>query len=259
MKPNISEFSYGYALTDEIVHSNGSSIIGAPVFPSLYAEGQAGGGWDVKLNRPAAPLFLQFKLSEYMSSRACREHRSRRLQAPCYRMHLRPKRHSDQHALLLALEEKGYEVYYSAPAFHQPRELDDAFANKQVRSRSVWVRPAAIGPLPDDKDHHVSFQHPGRCFFFSEPRQLEASSDYESVSTTIQSRLAQDRERLSDPEFLETVASDLSAAIAECAQYGDRYRPAMLADRRPGHSVRRASYLAATFLDCQMFMMWSRI
>ena len=40
MKPNISEFSYGYALTDELVHSPGSHLVGAPVFPSLYQEGQ---------------------------------------------------------------------------------------------------------------------------------------------------------------------------------------------------------------------------
>lgn len=73
MKPNISEFSYGYALTDELVHASGITITGAPVFPSLYSEGQAGGGWDVRIDRPGVPLFLQFKLSDKMKRGNCRE------------------------------------------------------------------------------------------------------------------------------------------------------------------------------------------
>ena len=49
MKPNISEFIYGYALTSELISWHGTSITAAPVFPSLYQEGQAGGGYDVML------------------------------------------------------------------------------------------------------------------------------------------------------------------------------------------------------------------
>lgn len=45
MTPSISEFSYGYAVTNEVVKLLGTSIAGAPQFPTLYAEGQAGGGY----------------------------------------------------------------------------------------------------------------------------------------------------------------------------------------------------------------------
>jgi len=48
MKPQISEFSYGYALTDELIHWHGTNLTAAPIFPSLYQEGQVGGvGGDV--------------------------------------------------------------------------------------------------------------------------------------------------------------------------------------------------------------------
>ncbi|MBH8615229.1 hypothetical protein I4N56_033470 [Pseudomonas mohnii] len=59
MTPNISEFSYGYAVTNEVVNLLGTSIAAAPQFPTLYAEGQAGGGYDVKIVG-GIPIFLQF-------------------------------------------------------------------------------------------------------------------------------------------------------------------------------------------------------
>ena len=66
MKPDIAEFNYGYALTDELIHWHGAGITAVPIFPSLYDEGQPGGGYDVKLDRGGIPLFLQFKLSDCM-------------------------------------------------------------------------------------------------------------------------------------------------------------------------------------------------
>ena len=66
MKPQISEFSYGYALTDELIHWHGTNLTAAPIFPSLYQEGQVGGGYDLMLQRPGLPLFLQFKLADCM-------------------------------------------------------------------------------------------------------------------------------------------------------------------------------------------------
>ena len=61
MRPNISEFSYGYALTNELINLHGIGTSTGPVCPSLYDEGKSGGGWDVKLNSGGVPLFLQFK------------------------------------------------------------------------------------------------------------------------------------------------------------------------------------------------------
>src|SRR6266568_1524050 len=66
MRPMLS---YGYALTEELAGGTAGDLMAAPVFPSLYAEGQAGGGWDVMIPYPVTPLFLQFKLSHYMVRR----------------------------------------------------------------------------------------------------------------------------------------------------------------------------------------------
>lgn len=53
MKPEMSEFSYGFAFTNELMTSPGGHVIAAPEFPSLQKEGTPGGGYDVKI--PLAP------------------------------------------------------------------------------------------------------------------------------------------------------------------------------------------------------------
>jgi len=47
MTPDISEFSYGFALTHELIALAGEPLRAAPIFPSLIEEGRAGGGYDV--------------------------------------------------------------------------------------------------------------------------------------------------------------------------------------------------------------------
>jgi hypothetical protein len=86
MKPDISEFSYGYALTDELIHWHGTGITAVPIFPSLYDERQPGGGYDVKLDRGGIPLFLQFKLSDCMVRGTAQEVRSGSFSCPFYRI-----------------------------------------------------------------------------------------------------------------------------------------------------------------------------
>jgi hypothetical protein len=103
MKPDMSEFSYGYALTESMVATAPSGVSAAPLFPSLQEEGATGGGYDVQIPFVNAIIFLQFKLSDCMirsSAFECKEHH---LEAPFYRMHLRSRRHSQQHDLLLDL------------------------------------------------------------------------------------------------------------------------------------------------------------
>ncbi len=157
MKPMISEFSYGYALTEELARGIVGRLIGAPIFPSLYQEGQPGGGYDVQLPRRGAPLFLQFKLSHYMNRSTAAEWDA--YSSPYYRIYLRARRHSSQHDLLQQWEARGYEVYYAAPIFHTSEELDAAYRTRLVFDKSAFFRPNDIGPLPDDDEHYVVF-HP---------------------------------------------------------------------------------------------------
>lgn len=168
MKPDFSEFSYGYAATEELIHQHPGSLVAAPAFPSLIEEGQSG-GYDVKIPLRGIPIFLQFKLSDYLERTSAKENRDGVLSVPYYRMHLRATRYSAQHNLLMNLEAKGEAVFYMAPQFHLPEELNMHYLNKNVIENSIAFSPMDIGPLPTDGPHYVVFRsHMGYGFRCSE-------------------------------------------------------------------------------------------
>ncbi|MGX5725664.1 hypothetical protein ACWKWZ_11500 [Metapseudomonas otitidis] len=154
MKPEMSEFSYGYAFTSELIASLGSQLVAAPEFPSLQQEGKPGGGYDVQINS-GSPLFLQFKLSHYLARTNSKEHAL--MSGPYYRWHMHALRHSQQHNLLLNLERKGNDVFYVAPAFHLTSELNRYYLSGSIVEESAAFRPSAIGALPDREEHYVVF------------------------------------------------------------------------------------------------------
>jgi hypothetical protein len=144
MRLLLSEFSYGYALTQELTGGALGGLVAAPIFPSLYQEGQAGGGYDVALPFAGAALYVQFKLSDCMVYRSAAEWGQ--FGRSYYRMHLRPGRHSEQHRMLCDLQAAGEEVFYAAPYFHTTEELNMFYAfwnrcRKQcmVRTISHWI------------------------------------------------------------------------------------------------------------------------
>ena len=257
MRPNISEFSYGFAITSEFVQAPGA-ITAAPVFPSLRAEGQQGGGWDVRLDRPGVPLFLQFKLCDQMTRRTCRETRQAGFNVPCYRMYLRPARSSRQHEMLLDLEATGQEVYYSAPMFHQPDELNDAFLQRSVRARSIWIRPTEIGLLPDDGDHHVSFAPGSPWMLFSKPRPIEAKREFEDVATQLMDRLRERRRTNLSEERLEGLADAIASIADKRRDISQRQRDISREAARPAAPLQRVAYYASVFLESQLFVVQER-
>jgi hypothetical protein len=257
MRANISEFSYGFAITSELVQAP-EGVTAAPVFPSLIAEGQQGGGWDVRLDRPGVPLFLQFKLCDRMTRRTCREALQAGFNVPCYRMHLRPARFSQQHEMLLDLEATGQEVYYCAPMFHQPEELNEAFMQSCVRARSIWIRPSDIGPLPDDNDHHLSFEPGSPWTFFSEPRRLEAKRGFEDVATELTERLRK-RGRIDiSRQHLEGLAEAIASIADRRRDISQRQRDVARKVARPAAPHQRVAYYASVFLESQLFIVQER-
>ncbi len=203
--------SYGYALTEELAGGTAGDLMAAPVFPSLYAEGQAGGGWDVMIPYPVTPLFLQFKLSHYMVRRTAAE---RALFGTSYfRMHLRPSRFSDQHELLLAWETAGNDTYYAAPRFHQTSALNQAYLTRNVIACSAFFPPTIIGDLPDHYDHYVAFNDTA-AYFCSNPRRL----DYDfSGATHLRkfTQLARAAESKADKRFFLDLLDQMAAVISE--------------------------------------------
>lgn len=174
MLPEISEFSYGFALTNEIVGWMNLSV--APIFPSLLEEGKAGGGYDVKLDRPGTPLFLQFKRSECMVQGTAREAQKvskmgGKLAVPFYRFNLTESAKSDQHEMLLALDTGNNQVFYAAPRFHRRTEINHAWQNRAVASRSTFVRPRTIGSV-DPGRHTIAFDGM-KSWVCSDPREID--------------------------------------------------------------------------------------
>jgi len=254
MKPQISEFSYGYALTDELIHWHGTNLTAAPIFPSLYQEGQVGGGYDLMLQRPGLPLFLQFKLADCMVLRSAKEVKDHIFQVPYYRMHLRPTRHSSQHEMLLSLENRGNEVYYSAPAFHTNNDLNNAYFSHQILNRSLWLRPSQIGPIPDDRPHYVAFQIPGVPHFRSEPKPLDTKGDFIEFTKRVEdvfrksSDVALQREKLRDlAETLQGIAGKQGDISLDTRRISERE----LAKRHP---IDQIAFYAHVVMDCQLFI-----
>ena len=156
MQPEISEFSYGFALTNELV--GWTALHTAPIFPSLIEEGKKGGGYDVKLDMPAIPLYLQFKRSHFMKTRNAREVKTSHapLEVPFYRFSIMDPS-SFQHTSLVELDDGTNAVFYVAPRFHTLSEINKAWTEQRVAQRSIFISPREIGLIPDNEPHSVAF------------------------------------------------------------------------------------------------------
>lgn len=263
MKPKISEFSYGYALTENLGDWVGSPLVAAPVFPSLIEEGKADGGYDLKLQFGSVPLFLQFKLSDIMKGRRAVECRDYGLfSPPFYRMNLHPLKRSKQHSLLLDLEQKGNLVYYAAPAFHEIEQINRFYIDREIVARSIYIRPSAIGPLPDDKPHHVAFKLGGSslplsvtAYRFSEPTQLAidtASNMLEELSTRLHQR---ERHNMPLSELFSGLLHEMTGILEEHLDFVDRSH---LSHADFGGPLRSVAYLSRMYFSCELFLVRPR-
>jgi hypothetical protein len=218
MTPEISEFSYGFALTNEIV--GWAPVNAAPLFPSLIEEGKAGGGYDVKLDMPGVPLYLQFKRADCMTRRSAREIYTLNLplSLPFYRFKITESGRSAQHELLLALDDGACLVFYAAPRFHELAEINNAWNNNVVATRSIFVAPSSIGPL-DTESHHVAYdeQRAWLCSDHPEPIDfLNSNNLIEKLRGRLQTDSRPLREKIS--ELLEQIYSAEQRASAGAAE-----------------------------------------
>jgi hypothetical protein len=214
MRLGYTEFSFGYAFTENLIRSTSVAPQGAPIFPNLIQEAQL--GYDVNINLPGLPLFFQYKLAELMRRGTAFEiskHHSAGLSIPFFRMPVMRRDLSDQHQLLINLERKyPRTVLYATPKLHDLDEFNEAYNAAIVHQRSVFFSPGDIGLLPDDKAHSVAYCD-GLTFayFYSEPRRIEARS-YENVGHETQALFEQDRFRT-----LEYAARELRSSIRTLA------------------------------------------
>jgi hypothetical protein len=257
MEPTFSEFSYGYALTQELASGRFGSLVAAPIFPSLVREGRAGGGYDIQLPFTGVPLFLQFKLSYYL-------HRSNSLEweqyfSPYYRMYLRPLRYSDQHDLLFELERIGSQVFYVAPKFHKVEELNDAYASENVCDRSAFFSPVDIGTLPTIDQHYLTFNSSSvDAFLWSgEPRKLKRPHSSKDIEDILTMQIMERGSKIDNLAF-ERLTERMIGILDNRAKKTDRLKQFQAQIESQNERIHEmsslAAYLAHLFFDAELFI-----
>lgn len=193
MKSEFSEFTYGFALVNELTKV--LSCTAVPLFPSLREEGMTGGGYDTCITlKKGTILYLQFKLSEYLIQKNAREFKipGHSLNLPYYRFEITSKRISKQHSLLQKLEVSNSLTFYAAPAFHLREEIDENWNNANVTKHSVFVKPSSIGDLSDNNTHRIGFDESSikknQAYLFSDPKILEINN-FDSFSEIVISQI----------------------------------------------------------------------
>ncbi|QWC22389.1 hypothetical protein KJK41_19345 [Bacillus haikouensis] len=251
MIADFSEFTYGFALTRELLNLSSRIVPVAPVFPSLIQEGRQGGGYDVGIDFPGYPLFIQFKLSEHMKSKNSKEWHV--YNAPYYRFGIRPPSKSNQHALLLHLEQSQKNVFYAAPAFSKTKEINKAFIKNQIASKSVFVLPSSIGNITDNKEHNVVFQPQSNFgYFCSDPKKIEVNNS----STFIDKLFSNFDEKThieQKSDFIE-LGKELLIIASEVMgnQWGEFAKNYLY--EIPNRPEQVVSYFSRIFFNCDFYM-----
>ena len=240
MKIGYTEFSFGYAFTENLIRSSATAPTGAPIFPNLVQEGSA--GYDVRIDLPGVPFFFQYKLPEIMKKSTAGEiaNSGAPLTLPFFRMPLMRRDLSDQHQILIDLEKTFPDaVYYASPEIRSQRGFNIAYNAANVHRRSVLFSPTEIGPLPDNKNHTVAYEAGAVvAYYCSEAKELHAKR-YEKIIQAALSLFEIDRFKtleVASHELRDSVRSRVRPSMREVegqAEQRIRSRRATSPDRNP--------------------------
>ena len=208
MKLGYTEFSYGYAFTENLVRSSAKAPTSAPFFPNLVQEAQL--GYDVRVDMHGVPLFFQFKLPELMVRDTAKEiskfHLSR-ISTKFFRMSLMRRDQSDQHVRLIKLGKKfSNAVFYASPMLEDNTEFNDAYCTASVHENTAFFSPSKIGPLPDSKAHSIAYKKGSSAYkkgsslgwLCSEPKEVHVLT-FEKLQILISTQLRErEHENLGD-------------------------------------------------------------
>lgn len=175
MKLDYSEFSFGYAFTENFLRRHARTLRSAPVFPNLLQEAEV--GYDVRIDLPAAPLFFQFKLPELVTRKSRRgaQAKIKGLSIPYFVVEIMPLSRSHQHDILVDLERRmPGAVFYASPRQTCKACLDFCYIKGCVHRCAAWISPAQIGPLQDNGAHKIIYEpYADYGWFCSEPRKVD--------------------------------------------------------------------------------------
>ena len=251
MTPDISEFSYGFALTQELISVAEPPLRAAPIFPSLIEEGRPGGGYDVHLDIPGFPLFIQFKRSDCMVRRSARDTAApSKFNIPFYRMKITERWRSAQHEMLVDLDTGRNQVFYAAPLFHTVEQLNRFYLIKTVSDNSFYIRPRRIGRLDGDP-HYVAFDA-RRSWVFSEPQEVHGIPG-DQFPQELRARFAEDSRPLREGS-LHDVVDDVERIIRDRALTIIADETASVEPRDDLRMLRRLADLSLRYFSAQLFV-----
>jgi len=251
----ISEFSYGFALTSELTRNN-NKLSAAPYFPTLYAEGRFQGGYDVAIEYLSAPIFLQFKLSERLIKSNAKEYNL--FNSSYFRYKIWSKKHSKQHQLLLELEKKyPNSVFYAAPSFSELNEFNKHYLNSQVAENSTFLSPNQIGEIKDLKEHCVVFSKKllPAGYFCSEPRKIS----FCNLEQILEKNVPKGHEKISY-QFVASLVRNMFDILKEVFIELDMFDnpiedyEKMLQDEKVS-VYELASFLSKTYFSCELLFL----
>ena len=262
MKPQFSEFSYGFAYTDALIRRIGG-ISAAPVFPSLRDE--ATKGWDVRLNYPGFPVFLQFKLSDRLERTNAKYWPYYR--KPYFRIDITPLTRSRQHNLLKKLADSGVgRVSYEAPLFYQTREFDDAYISGKIIDRSISIPVSRLDYLTDNEAHYITFVGPSNPSWHTDEQNLEdmlieGDCSAQQVYEGIHDMFNQVNIQIRDAEYFTELRSTLVNILSSTLNYIDStFSTSRAIDHQMDDPLSRVMwdirYLLPTYFGLEMFMLY---
>lgn len=173
-KAEFNESTYAQSVTAEIVDwlRNEKTLSGKPVLPSLSDEADL--GYDLSIPARWGMLYIQYKLSEYMTRSHAREYRY--ICADYYRFTVKTDRTLNgniQHNALCALEgmmrKTNGLVVYMAPCFITDADFDSFFLEGTVLDNSVYARPLHLGEVKEGSLHRYAYTGLHDVRPFSEP------------------------------------------------------------------------------------------
>ena len=247
MKRKVSEFSYGFVLTHELVNAYGYLATDSPQETRRKKKKDSEAAADEP--QSGYPMLLQFKASEYMKRRNAGE--SKLVGLPYFRFALHRKTQSNQHQLLIELEKKGCAVFYATPKIHEAVNLNSAFFDHQVVASSLFVNPGEIGELPDNQSHRVVFS--GRTedvYLCSKPRKLDGVIHGADFAETVRRVVSGREPRSLDEVFYIHLAEEMVSLVSPNRRIFDELSRGKV---EMGAST-FANYLAKTLFDCELLI-----
>jgi hypothetical protein len=166
----ISESTFAIALLAEQQSRQWGNLSSYPVLPSLFDE--AGVGWDAFLPLVGAPMFLQFKISDYMTHWRS-AHLAFLQNTPYYRFHLHPRNNFQQHARLRTLSLSYPDTYYVAPEVDTGIAFQNAYLAQTVTEQSRYIPLSACYDIVDGESHEIFYSQTSGMWQASKPRQID--------------------------------------------------------------------------------------